>query len=182
MRQIARYTPVLALVLLLPAVAAAATFTVMLDNGTSILTRYQPRLSMPDEANVMLLTEVGNWISIPREHVVDVTTDIESRGFGRVIDTTTIELGFAPNELEMTDGDTPTDPAARLLEYMTQRDSQPAQDYSVSQFVDTESAGAGGFPSSYGAGFSSSGSPGSFVQPGSVGSSGLVPPPTGEVQ
>lgn len=178
MRQIARCTPIVALVVLLPMVAAAETFTVTLDNGNSILTRYQPVLSMPDEATVHLLTDMGNWISLPRDSVVSVTTETESRGFGRVIDTTTISLGFAPNETELTAGETPSDPMTELLRYLSRRDSAPVRDYSVQQFVDTESAGLGGFPSSYGSGYSSSGSPGSFVQPGSF---GALPAP-GDVQ
>lgn len=177
MRQIARCTPIVALVLLLPVVAAAETFTVTLDNGNAITTRYQPQLSMPDEAHVMLLTEMGNWISLPRDRVVGVTTDTENRGFGRVIDTTTISLGFAPNELEMSGGETPSDPTSRLLEYLTRQSSAPVQDYSVRQFVDTESAGVGGFPASFGTGYSGSGRPGAFVQPGSVGAPSVLPPP-----
>jgi len=150
MRQTMRLTWILALLAMLPMAAAAETFTLTLDNGTTLLTRYQPKLSMPDESKVMLLTETGNWIAIARESVVGLTNSTESRGFGRVIDTTTIALGPSPNELELVEGDSPSDPATRLLEYMTERDSAPERDYSVNQFVNTEAAGQGGFPSTYG--------------------------------
>lgn len=155
MRQISRSTWILALLLLLPLAAAAETFTITLDNGSTFLTRYQPTLSMPDETRVILLTETGNWISIPRDRVVGLSNSTESRGFGRVIDTTTISLGPAPNENEMVEGDSAADPATRLLQYMTQRDAASQRDYSVDQFVDTEDAGQGGFPSTYGSEFSS---------------------------
>ncbi|MDH3404435.1 MAG: hypothetical protein OES32_10035 [Acidobacteriota bacterium] len=154
--------------------ATAETFTVTLDNGNTLTSRYQPRLSLPDESKVMLLTDTGNWIALPRERVVDVTSNTESRGFGRVIDTTTIALGYGPNEGDpMAEAEAAMDPTSQLLRYLAQRDAAPQRDYSVDQFVDTEQAGQGGFPSSFGGGSFGVGGPGSFVQPGSV----VVPPP-----
>jgi hypothetical protein len=74
------------------------------------------------------------------------------------------------------------DPTTRLLQYLSDRDAGQ-QDYSVEQFVDTESAGVGGFPTSFGAG-STFGSPTGFAQPGSV-QPGLSlqpsPPPASDV-
>lgn len=166
--------------LLLPIAATAAAFTVTLDNGNTMISRYQPKLSMPDETKVMFLTDTGNWISLPRERVVGVTSETELRGFGRVINTTTIALGFAPNEGNPADeAGAATDPTTQLLRYLTQRDSAAQQqDYSVDQFVDTENAGQGGFPSSYGGNAFSGGSvfggggAAGFVAPGPV----LAPP------
>ncbi len=160
--------------LLLPLAAAADVFTITLDNGNTLTSRYQPKLSMPDETKVMLLTDTGNWISLPRERVVGVTSRTELRGFGRVINTTTIALGFAPNEGTAEDeAGAATDPTTQLLRYLTQRDAAGERDYSVDQFVDTEAAGQGGFPSSYGGNAFGGGSPGSFIPPGSA----IVPPP-----
>ncbi len=157
----ARFVWIPALLLLLPAVAAAETFTVTLDTGNTFLSRYQPKLS-PDESKVMLLTENGNWIAFPLDRVADLTTTTESRGFGRVIDTTTIDLGLAPNEYGGEEQGE-VDPTTRLLQYMSERDSAQ-RDYSVEQFVDTEGAGAGGFPTSFAAG-STFGNPTGFGQP-----------------
>lgn len=164
---------VVCLVLVLPLALAAETFTVTLDNGNTITSRYQPKLTLPDESKVMLLTDAGNWIALPRERVVEVISNTESRGFGRVINTTTIALGYAPNEGDpAADAEAALDPTTQLLRYLAERDAAGQQDYSVQQFVDTESAGQGGFPSSY-AGTTAGGRPGSFVQPGSA----IVPPP-----
>lgn len=159
--------------LLLPSTTSAEIFTVTLDNGNTIDSRYQPKVSMPDESKVMLLTESGNWISFPRESVVGITTDTESRGFGRVINTTTIALGFAPNEGDpAAEAEAAMDPTTQLLRYLTQRDSKPGRDYSVQQFVDVEQAGQGGFPSSYGtsagSNFSNRARSGTGIVPGNV--------------
>ena len=159
----ARFVWVPALLLLLPMAVVAETFTVTLDDGSSFLSRYQPQISPSDESKVMLLTENGNWIALPADRVSGVTTNTESRGFGHVIDTTTISLGFSPNEYTGQD-EGAVDPTARLLQYLSDRDARQ-QDYSVEQFVDTESAGVGGFPTSFAAG-STFGSPASSARPG----------------
>ena len=49
MRQTARFALILALLLTVTSIAASETFTVTLDNGNTILTRYQPKISLPDE-------------------------------------------------------------------------------------------------------------------------------------
>jgi hypothetical protein len=169
-----------ALLVTLPMLASAETFTVTLDNGMSFTSRYQPKLSQPDESKVMLLTDMGNWIALPEARVTSVTSSTESRGFGRVIDTTTIALGFAPNETDPDEAGTASDPTTALLQYLSQRESAGRRDYSVEQFVDTESAGAGGFPSTYGSSFSNSGNPQGFVQPGSAIVPTPQPPPSGD--
>ncbi len=163
--------------LLLPIAATADAFTVTLDNGNTLTSRYQPKLSMPDESKVMLLTDTGNWIALPRERVVGVTSKTELRGFGRVINTTTIALGFAPNEGSPEDEAAAADPTTQLLNYLTQRDAAGERDYSVEQFVDTESAGQGGFPSSYGGGAFGGGSPSGFLPSGPAIVTTAPPPP-----
>jgi hypothetical protein len=172
MRQAMRTTWIAAFLVVLPWVASAETFTVTLDSGMSFLSRYQPKLT-PDESKVMILTDMGNWIALPKARVTGVTSSTESRGFGRVIDTTTISLGLAPNEVDPEEAGTASDPAAALLKYLADRDSAPQRDYSVEQFVDTEGAGTGGFPSSYGGNFSNSDNPQPYVPPGAA----LAPPP-----
>ena len=180
MRQTARLALIFSLLLTLPAIAGAETFTVTLDNGNTVLTRYQPKVTPPDEEKVMLLTETGNWISIPRERVVSVISNTESRGFGRVINTTTIALGLSPNE-GAPEAEVPVDPTTALLNYLTAERAAGQQDYSVQQFVSTEQAGSGGFPSTFGAGVANSGSPNTYVEPGSV-VSPIPQPPAGDDQ
>lgn len=172
MRQTARFACILTLLLSVSSVATAETFTVTLDNGNTILSRYQPKISQPDEDKVTLLTERGNWISLPSERVVKVISNTESRGFGKVINTTTISLGLSPNE-GAPDTEVPVDPTTALINYLAAEKAGSQQDYSVQQFVNTESAGAGGFPSTFGAGISNSGSPSSFIEPGAY----YAPPP-----
>ena len=89
---------------------AAEIYTVTLTNGSLFESRYQPRQAAWDEGMMELATETGLWIAMPKSLVQSVTAMSETKGFGRVIDTTTIDLGFAPNDLpeEM-------DPAGRLL-------------------------------------------------------------------
>ncbi len=181
MRHTAQFAMILALLLTVPCIAAAETFTVTLDNGNTILTRYQPKISLPDEEKVMLLTENGNWISIRSDRVVSVISNTERRGFGKVINTTTISLGLAPNEGGQ-EAEVPVDPTTALLNYLTAERAAGQQDFSVQQFVHTESAGIGGFPSNFGAGSYNSGSPGSVIQPGSVVSQPPVAPSAGDDQ
>ncbi len=118
--------------------AAAEIFTVELDNGATFDTRYLP---VEDGASgqVMLLTEFGNWISLPRAAVVSVVSETETRGWGTVLDTSTIALGWSPNDLPVEEGAAPADPTQRLLDYFSQRDQIP--DYSVEQFVEPEASG-----------------------------------------
>ncbi len=147
-----------ALAVALPALAAAEIYTLTLDNGATFETRYRPKLSYPDGDKAILLTSTGNWISFPVERVAGVEVDLEVRGYGLVIDTTTISLGFAPNE-SATAEETATDPSTRLLQYLQQRDGQQGN-ATVDQFVNTDRAGQAGFPSSFGIGASSRPAPG----------------------
>jgi len=179
MRPDSRSIWILALLLALPCVAAAETYTVTLDNGNEILTRYQPKVSQPDEEKVMLLTERGNWIAFPRSRVVSVTSNTESRGFGRVINNTTIALGLAPNDAE-DQSLVPADPTTALLNMMAAQSAQPERDYSVQQFVNTESAGKGGFPANFGTGTANSGKPAVFYPPPGLVTPAPAPPPTGD--
>jgi len=125
--------------LLLAGSLAAETFTVTLDNGNTLLTRYKPQLS-PDGATAYLLTDMGNWVSYDKAAIVSVISDLESRGFGKVIDTTTISLGIAPNTRDAGEGAREElDPNMELLNYLRERDAA-RESYSVPQFVQPEDA------------------------------------------
>jgi hypothetical protein len=79
-----------------------------------------------------VLTEVGNWAALPLDHVESIASSTETHGFGTVLNTTTIVLGWAPNDLVEPEA---LDPQERLLQLMEQR-NQPRPDYSVEQFAE----------------------------------------------
>lgn len=149
--------PLLALALL-AAPAGAETFEVTLTDGTVLETRYQPQEASWDPTTVLFLSEVGNWIGIPKDLIASVVSDTEDLGFGTRIDSTTISLGNAPNDATLPEEQqvaagqpAPGSPAAAaaaaanqqnaLLEaYLQQRAAE--QSYTIQQFVEpTETQG-----------------------------------------
>ena len=131
----------LAILVLAPAVANM--YTVHLTNGATFDTRYQPKVVAGDNSKVLFVTDVGNRIYLHRDDISEITHSSDVQGFGTMINTTTISLGWAPND-NPAPGE--TDPRADMLNYL--RDQQRARpDYSVDQFVSTEDAGiTGGLP------------------------------------
>ena len=77
---------------------AAETYTVAMKNGTTFTSRYQPQDASWDPAQIVLLTEWGNEIALAKADIDAVTAESESRGFGHVINTTTLAIGWAPND------------------------------------------------------------------------------------
>lgn len=142
----------LALVIVVP--AGAEVFTIKMKNDSEFITRYQPQQDPRDEGKVVMLTEYGNWIALSKTAIADITSETESRGFGTVLDTRTIVIGWAPND-KAAPGEEATDPTTQLLNYLRGRDAAQEQDFSVQQFVNPDEAGLGGIPAS---GITSSGS------------------------
>lgn len=144
----------LALALLLAAAPAVAEtlFHVELANGEEFKTFYSPQEASWDSDTILFLNDVGNWMAVPRDQVVEVRSDTEVKGFGKVIDSTTIEIGYllndepTPEELEEQGGSAATAQDA-LLPFLR---SEPQPDYTVQQFVNPEDAS--GIPLSYGVG------------------------------
>lgn len=133
---------VLALLVALP--AAAEYYTVKLKNGNEFDSLYRPRLAVEGGDKVLVATETGNWISLPIDAIADVVSHIEARGFGKVINTTTIMIGTAPNDAEVPgDEMEPVDPATRLLNYLEnqQRSQQAPPPFSVQQFAEPNTGG-----------------------------------------
>jgi hypothetical protein len=96
-----RTTRVLAWILVgLVAVAplSAAVYTVTLNNGTTFETRYEPRDAPWDANKTVFLDEWGNLISLAKDEVAEVVSDFESKGYGAMLDDTTMSLGWAPND------------------------------------------------------------------------------------
>jgi hypothetical protein len=156
------------LMLLVITPAMSAVFRIQLKNGNSFDTRYQPKIAEWDENKVVLLTDVGNRITLKKDDIVSITSDSQAKGFGTVLDTTTIVLGWAPN-----DAPTESDPNSegQFQAYLDSlRRDRPVN--TVQQFVNTEDAGQGGLSTwEFGANNFTGGAPGPQVQPV------LVPPP-----
>jgi hypothetical protein len=148
--------------------AMSMVFTVHLKNGNTFETRYQPKVAEWDENKVVLLTGVGNRITLLKDDIAEITAESQAKGFGTVIDTTTLVLGWAPN-----DAPTETDPSteAQFQAYLDSlRQDRPVN--TVEQFVNTEDAGQGGLSTwEFGASNFTGGPAGQQPQPV------LVPPP-----
>lgn len=138
----ARVAPLLALCgVLAAAPAMAEVFTVTLTNGTTFESRYRPRQASWDTGMLEFLNELGTWVALPKTLVTDIAAQSETRGFGRVIDTTTVDLGIAPNDLpQETAGQvSPADALAQAFN----------RNYDIQQFVEPGDVG-GGLPVGYG--------------------------------
>lgn len=143
-------TPAL-LALVLAAPAAAEVFHVQLKNGSVIDTLKQPEQSSWDANVVLLLTEYGNWIGLDQRDISTVTSETAASGFGIPINTTTIAIGWAPNDA--ADPNAPdkggasatAQAGAAALEGMYKQQEAQAH-YTVQQGVSTEQTQ--GIPSS----------------------------------
>jgi hypothetical protein len=81
---------------------AAEVFTIRLSNGTTFESRYQPKQAAWDPTFVTFVNEAGNEIALPQSLVAEVAAQSETKGYGRVIDTTTVDLGYMPNDLDQS--------------------------------------------------------------------------------
>ena len=130
------------IVLTLLALAAASAahaefFTVTLTNGTTFQTRYRPVPAEWDENVMMINTDRGNWIGLDQDEIADVTSHAESTGFGYQLDTTTLFVGWTPND----QGDEPEEGEDQLnLEEMFPEEEAG---FSLEQFVDLPGAEGG---------------------------------------
>ena len=136
------------LALLVVAPAMADVFEITMTNGTKFSSRYRPQLTDWDESQVLVHTETGNRINLPLADIESISVDTEVKGYGRVINTTTIELGVAPNDAALPGDGAPLDPAEQLLQYLQQQDQAPTP-FTVEQFVEPNSSG--GIPIGFGA-------------------------------
>lgn len=135
-----------ALVLLSALPVFAETYYLTLHNGNTFETRYRPQIASWDENKVLLITSMGNRISLDMSDIAKVEAHSERKGFGTVIDDNTIALGIAPNDAALPEE--AQDPQARLMNWIDNMNTQSQRpDYSVQQFVEPEDAGmTGGLP------------------------------------
>ena len=133
----------------------AETFIVVLKNGSRLETRYRPTVAEWDASKLLMMTAVGNRISLSRDDVYAVTANTEFTGYAKDLDATTIVIGQAPN-----DAPTPQDAVeaegdilSELLEYLEWRDALRRPPFAnVEQFVEPSVAGRDvpdGFPIEY---------------------------------
>jgi len=117
--------------------AAAEIFTVTLHNGNTFETRYQPQEASWDPSWVLLMTENGNQIALAKDEIATVQADTENKGFGFVIDNTTIALGWAPNDAEAPgEGGAVADQMSQLRAALEQRSQAPQINYQ--QFIEPD--------------------------------------------
>lgn len=143
-----KQTPKRALVLgllifgLLLAVAGtldAEAYRVRLHNGNEFISKYEPKDADFDPNILLIMTEHGNIVALSKDDIAETIADLELRGFGHVIDTTTIEVGWSPNDAP--------EPGAEGAEGAAPAAAPAPAPFSVQQFVEPNSVG--GLPLSF---------------------------------
>ena len=134
----ARVSAILGAVLLAFAAlpAGATVYHVTLSNGSVIDSLYEPQEASWDHGMVLALTDAGNWIGIKKGEIANVASENATRGFGVVINATTISLGDAPNDLPVPGKDAGTSTQQALQNLLQQQ--QPRPNYTIQQGVQTE--------------------------------------------
>ncbi|REJ83903.1 MAG: hypothetical protein DWQ36_19295 [Acidobacteria bacterium] len=96
----------LAVVALLGTVVPALannSYIVNLKNGSTIISKYRPVTADFDETLMLMMTESGNTIAIEKAAIDTIVSDLENRGFGTVINTTTVVVGRSANDAAVDD-------------------------------------------------------------------------------
>lgn len=130
-------------VLLLATVVSAGTYTVTLNNGTSFVTRYEPVDAEWDDNIVMLNSDRGNWIALSKDDIADVVADVEATGFGYQVDTTTVFVGWSPNEAEGEGEGGEGGESGVIVDGVDTRFPEPEPSFNLEQFIDVPSSGTG---------------------------------------
>ncbi len=141
-----RTTTLIALMLLAGAgVGLAGTFTVTLTNGATFATRYRPVEAEWDDSIVLIHTDLGNPIALRKDELADVTSSVETSGFGYQVNTTTLFVGWSPLDAAEEEGG---EGSGRRDEGRFAEPAPPAMPtFTVEQFVNPNSAGGeGGIP------------------------------------
>ena len=146
--------PALALAAALP--AGAEIYTITLTNGSVIETAQQPQEATWDSGMVLFLTDVGNWIGLPKAEIESVRTETQRKGYGIRISDSTVAIGWAPNDMPLEEdaqGRGGADRVGQALDKIADRQEQDSQ-YSINQFVEPDQAQ--GMPSRFVGGGSAS--------------------------
>ena len=78
--------------------ASAEAYRITLNNGNEFVSMYPPVPAPFDDSMKMVMTSVGNVIAIAESDIASVELDEEVKGYGRRINTATIEVGWAAND------------------------------------------------------------------------------------
>jgi len=114
--------------------ASAIVFTVQLTNGSSFVSRYEPVDAPYDASKTVFVDETGLLIALDKSDIASIKSDVETTGFGHVIDNTTLALGWAPN-----DAPDPGTPEAQNRLASQQAANAGAAEASEEPIYDTES-------------------------------------------
>ncbi len=88
----------LSLLVLVASSASATAYIVVLKNGNTMISKYKPIDAPYNSSKSLIMTEAGNVISLSKDDIEEVIADVENRGFGVIIDTTTILVGYSAND------------------------------------------------------------------------------------
>lgn len=145
--------------------ALGEIFTITLKNGTVFESRYRPAEADWDTSKLIFLTDWGNWMAIPKTDVESILSEIEGRGFGTVINTTTIAFGWDPGlseedtdamlneeDAEKNPQQAQTDAMAKAFQDLSTsiEESRQVPDYSLEQFVEPDETGGQPIPGAWG--------------------------------
>lgn len=131
----------LALGVVLAPVVSAETYTVKLASGGVLELRYPLQEASWDKDTLVYLSEGGNWVGVPRSEVVEIQIATEFKGQGQLLDSTTIFMGFAANDLPVPGDPREANSTERLLEVL--QGLGKTQNFNTEQFVEPDSAGGG---------------------------------------
>lgn len=134
---------VLLLASLFAAPLTAEIYKIRMKSGNEFVSKYKPRQAWYSEDKLLIMTEAGNIVALDKSEIETVESDIESRGFGVVIDTATVMVGVRPNDMPVLDDDAinqALDRASRL------QSLRPAQTQNFSSPLFSEPNGGGGLP------------------------------------
>jgi hypothetical protein len=126
-----------AALLLLALPLHAEAYTIKLTNGATFESRYQPKQAAFDPSFVTFIDETGLAVALPKDAVASVVSQSELKGYGRMINTTTIDLGYAPNDMPVQQQQASN--AQLLIDYMNSNRNH----YDQQQFVEPGQAGGG---------------------------------------
>jgi hypothetical protein len=110
---------------------SAAVYTITLKSGLTFESRAEPEDASWDAGKVVFLDELGNLISLAKADIDTIQSDFESKGYGHMLDNTTMALGWAPNDA--VEGVVGSDTAAAAAGGMGTQ-----APWTVEQGVDTE--------------------------------------------
>ncbi len=137
------------IVMALLAVAAATAahadyYVVTMTNGTTFQTRYKPLPAGWDDNIVLLNSDRGNWIGLRSDEIAEIASHAETTGFGYQLNTTTLFVGWMPNDVDEEEEDGEGGGGREGGLTVDERFPEPVATGVLQQFVDIPGAEGGG--------------------------------------